>query len=54
MKHSVVYKKKGLYTGWPLPALLPDGRLTVVVQASPLVEHYALGRAHHAGVRRPR
>jgi hypothetical protein len=43
MKHLVVYKKEGLYTGWPLPALLPDGRLTVVVQASPLVEHYALG-----------
>ena len=44
MNHSVVYKKEGLYTGWPLPALLPDGRLTVVVQASPLVEHYALGK----------
>ena len=43
MKHLVVYKKKGLYTGWPLPALLPDGRLTVVVQVSRLVEHYALG-----------
>ena len=43
MKHSVVYKKKGLYTGWPLPALLPDGRLTVVVQVSHLVEHFALG-----------
>ncbi|MCY4511515.1 MAG: sialidase family protein [Acidobacteria bacterium] len=43
MKHSVVYKKEGLYTGWPLPALLPDGRLTVVVQVSHLVEHFALG-----------
>ena len=43
MKHVVVYKKKGLYTGWPLPAVLSDGRLTVVVQASGLVEHYALG-----------
>ena len=27
MKHSVVYKKKGLYTGWPLPAILPDGSI---------------------------
>ena len=43
MKHSVLYKKEGVYTGWPLPALLPDGRLTVVVQASHLVEHFALG-----------
>ena len=43
MKHSVLYKKEGLYTGWPLPALLPDGRLTVVVQISHLVEHFALG-----------
>ena len=43
MKHSVLYKKEGLYTGWPLPALLPDGRLTVVVQVSHLVEHFALG-----------
>ena len=44
MKHSVLYKKEGVYTGWPLPALLPDGRLTVVVQASHLVEHFALGQ----------
>ena len=43
MKHSVVYKEEGVYTGWPLPALLPDGRLTVVVQVSHLVEHFALG-----------
>ncbi len=43
MKHSVLYKKEGVYTGWPLPALLPDGRLTVVVQVSHLVEHFALG-----------
>ena len=43
MKHSLLYKKEGVYTGWPLPALLPDGRLTVVVQISHLVEHFALG-----------
>ena len=43
MKHSLLYKKEGVYTGWPLPALLPDGRLTVVVQVSHLVEHFALG-----------
>ena len=43
MKHSVLYKKAGVYTGWPLPSLLPDGRLSVVIHTSSLVEHFALG-----------
>ena len=43
MKHSVLYKKMGYYSGWPLPSLLPDGRLSVVIHTSPMVEHFALG-----------
>ena len=44
MKHGRVYKKEGFYTGWPLPSILPDGRLSVVVQSAPRPEHYALGQ----------
>lgn len=44
MEHSIVYKKNGLYSGWPLPSILPDGRLSVVLQSAPMIEHYALGR----------
>ena len=43
MEHSVLYKKAGHYSGWPLPSQLPDGRLSVVVHTSPIVEHFALG-----------
>jgi len=44
MRHMVVHKRQGFYTGWPLPSILPDGRLAVVVESSPWAEHYALGR----------
>ncbi len=44
MEHHVVYKKKGFYSGWPLPSFLPDGRLSVVLQSAPRPEHYALGQ----------
>ncbi len=44
MKHMVLYKRKGFYTGWPVPSILPDGRLSVVVESSPWAEHYALGK----------
>ena len=43
MKHTVLYKKRGFYTGWPLPSILSDGRLTVAMTSSPWPDHYALG-----------
>ena len=43
MEHLIIYKKPGAYSGWPLPSLLPDGRLCVVVQTSDRPEHYAFG-----------
>ena len=43
MKHTIVYKRAGVYGAFPILQHLPDGRLTVGLSLSPFVDHYAVG-----------
>ena len=43
MTHRVLYKREGIYGGFPVLACLPDGGLTVGIPASPFPDHYGLG-----------
>ena len=40
MHHSIVYKRPGHYVIGPVPRLMPDGRLAVLVLVSPFADHY--------------
>ena len=42
MQHSIFYKRPGHYVIGPVPRLLPDGRLAVLVLVSPFADHYGL------------
>ena len=43
MKHTIVYKRAGVYGAFPILQHLPDGRLTVGLSLSPFVDRYAVG-----------
>jgi hypothetical protein len=42
MEHFVIYKRDGYYSAWPVPALLPDGRIAIQVLTAPFADHYGL------------
>lgn len=44
MHHSIVYKRPGHYVIGPVPRLMPDGRLAVLVLVSPFADHYGLDK----------
>ena len=42
MEHFVIYKREGYYSAWPVPELLPDGRIAIQVLTAPFADHYGL------------
>ena len=42
MEHFVIYKRAGYYSAWPVPELLPDGRIAIQVLTAPFADHYGL------------
>jgi hypothetical protein len=42
MEHFVIYKRQGYYSAWPVPDLLPDGRIAIQVLTAPFADHYGL------------
>lgn len=43
MKHSIIFRKKGVYGAFPILNQLPDGRLTIGFSLSTFHDHYAVG-----------
>ena len=44
MKHSVIFRREGVYGAFPILNHLPDGRLTIGFSLSDFHDHYALGK----------
>ena len=44
MKHSIIFRREGVYGAFPILNHLPDGRLTIGFSFSDFHDHYALGK----------
>ena len=44
MKHSIIFRREGVYGAFPILNHLPDGRLTIGFSLSDFHDHYALGK----------
>ena len=42
MKHSIIFRREGVYGAFPILNHLPDGRLTIGFSLSDFHDHYAL------------